>query len=298
MSESPKGTGKDKNAGQSGGGAVWLAVALVVAFVVFAGLYSASTAQKKQHDSAEIAAVAQDSSDEMDEDNDDVEVTQDSVVSDEGSDPAPMAEVQQSQAFEEDAEVSPEQVQSQEDEYARLTSPRTLGDVNAPVRIDEYSSLTCGHCGHFHKEVFHEVKKDYIDTGKAYIVFHDFPLNAPALHASMIARCLPEARYADFVQLLFETQEDWAYKVDYLKTLKQNAMLAGLDEQGFSACLQNVALQKFITDSIEQGQKEHGVESTPTFILNGSEMIKGAQPYDSFKKQLDDVLAKTEPSAQ
>ncbi|MGB0720728.1 MAG: thioredoxin domain-containing protein, partial [Bdellovibrionales bacterium] len=80
-------------------------------------------------------------------------------------------------------------------------SDRILGDANAPMRISEHSSLTCGHCGAFHKHTFKPFKEKWIDGGKAYLVFSDFPLNAPALHAAMAARCLPDTtRYFEFVQ--------------------------------------------------------------------------------------------------
>ena len=72
----------------------------------------------------------------------------------------------------------------------KALSERVLGNPGAPIKISEHSSFSCGHCGNFHQNVFSEFKANWIDTGKAYLVFSDFPLNAPALHASLVGRCI------------------------------------------------------------------------------------------------------------
>ncbi len=110
-----------------------------------------------------------------------------------------------------EAERATDETQLVEIDTAAAISDRILGDPNAPIKISEHSSLTCGHCGNFHKGTFKELKKRLIDTGKAYLVFSDFPLNGPAMHASMVARCLPQDQYFDFLQMLFETQDECAY---------------------------------------------------------------------------------------
>src|SRR5690606_7697965 len=99
-------------------------------------------------------------------------------------------------------------------------APRSMGDANAPVKMKEYMSLTCSHCASFHNNVLPELQK-FVDSGELYIEFNEFPLNAPALRASMIARCLPESRYNGFVKLLFSTQDVWATTPDYMTALRQ-----------------------------------------------------------------------------
>lgn len=69
---------------------------------------------------------------------------------------------------------------------------KELGDENAPVVIEEYASLSCNHCASFHKDTFPKLKEEYIDTGKVYFIYNDFPLNASALDGAMVARCMPE----------------------------------------------------------------------------------------------------------
>ena len=122
---------------------------------------------------------------------------------------------------------------------AAAIKDRILGDPNAPIKISEHSSFTCSHCGSFHKTTFNAFKERMIDTGKAYLVFSDFPLNAPALHASMIARCLPEDKYFDFVNELFKDQESWAFEAGYMDILQKKAEPHGLSQKAFKGELVN-----------------------------------------------------------
>lgn len=163
-------------------------------------------------------------------------------------------------------------------------SPRSLGEASAPVRIQEFFSLTCGHCAHFHNETLPALKK-YIDSGEVYMEFHEFPLNAPALRASMIARCLPADRYYGFITLLFKTQDVWASTPDYMTPLRQNAKLAGMSDEQFDACMENNELQQALGERIKNATDKWKIDSTPTFVINdGKEKISGAQPIYEFER--------------
>jgi len=297
MSESGN-TPEDKKNGeekQSSGSLVWVALALVVGFIILAGLLSSVDKVKKSHEHNITTNHAQ--HDEGAAVETDVVLSIDNaaetqVSEDVIADADITGEVEIAESF-----VTPEAADAAVDaQLGKLTKPRILGDPSAPMKISEYSSFTCGHCAAFHKDVFKKIKADYIDTGKAYLVFDDFPLNAPAMHASMVARCIPdENRYFDFVQLLFDTQEDWAYKADYLTSLKQNAMMAGLSEDGFKACLQNLDLQQAIVGNMKNAQEAHKINSTPTLVINDRLLVGGAQPYDVFQKKLDAELSQSQP---
>ncbi len=173
-------------------------------------------------------------------------------------------------------------------------SVRGLGDPNAPVTITEHSSLTCGHCGNFHKTTFKEIKEKLIDTGKVYLIFQDFPLEKTALSASMLARCLPEERYFPFIQLLFETQEKWAYTDDPIKHLRQNAQLAGLSSDKADACLANEDLRDGILHNMQQEQTSGiKISSTPTFIVvNEKSVIKGVTDITPFEEAVARITKK------
>lgn len=187
-------------------------------------------------------------------------------------------------------------------DLAAAKKERILGDPSAPIKISEHASLTCTHCGHFHKETFPAFKTAYIDTGKAYLVYSDFPLNAPALHASMAARCVPEDRYFDFIHDLFQEQDNWAYSKTYMNYLEAKAGEYGLRPAAFRQCVQSEELQTAILERMKAVQAQYNVNSTPSFVVNNQVLISGALPYDQFDQAIKDALSKieaenTEPSA-
>ncbi len=139
--------------------------------------------------------------------------------------------------------------------------------------------MTCSHCASFHKNTFEEFKKEYIDTGKVYLVFSDFPLNGPAVHASMIARCVPQDQYFDYIQSLFVNQENWAFDGNYINYLQTSAAEYGLNTADFKSCLNNEALQKGILEKLKAAQAQWKVSSTPTFVINNREVVSGAKSF-------------------
>ena len=174
---------------------------------------------------------------------------------------------------------------------AQVLRVTALGDPGAPVVIEEFASLTCGHCAHFHTENFEKLKAEYIDTGKVYFIYNDFPLNAPAMAATIIARCLPEDRYFQFVSFLFDTQEKWAYQDDYLRILKQNAKLLGGGEERLEACLSDDRLRTGMAEMMQKAQEKYEINSTPSIVLNrGQKILRGNLPFKDFKKDIDALL--------
>ena len=61
------------------------------------------------------------------------------------------------------------------------------GNHDAKIKLIIYESLTCGHCADFHKNVYPDLKKDFIDKGNVKIEYRSFPLDMAALNASKIA---------------------------------------------------------------------------------------------------------------
>ncbi len=162
---------------------------------------------------------------------------------------------------------------------------RVLGDANAPVTIVEYASATCPHCASFHKETFPALKKDYIDTGKVKFIFREFPFDDLALAAFMLARCAPEDKYFPMIDVLFEQQQTWA-RSNPKEELFKIAQLAGFSRESFEACLKNEEIAKGVIAIRDTAAETYGVESTPTFFING-ELLQGSQSYDEFKKLID-----------
>jgi len=169
---------------------------------------------------------------------------------------------------------------------------RILGNPEAPITIIEYASLTCPHCAHFTNDVLPELKKKWIDTGKAKLVLRDYPLDEPALRAAMIARCAPSDRYYGYVDIFFGAQEKWVTARDYRDALARLVKLGGMSREEFDNCLKNTALENKIVEGRLIASKELDVNSTPTFFINGIKFT-GAPTLEEFDKVLSGVAAKS-----
>ena len=172
-----------------------------------------------------------------------------------------------------------------------MLAERAMGNASAKVTIVEYSSLTCPHCADFHRDVLPRIEQEYIEKGLLRYVPRDFPLDRRALAAAMIARCVPPDRYFGFLDMLFRDQQTWARSADLLNDLKVRAQLAGLTPAEVEACLGNKELADGIQSAAAEAQKRDGIESTPTFFVDGKK-ISGAAPYDQFRSVIDEAIAK------
>lgn len=166
---------------------------------------------------------------------------------------------------------------------------KALGDPNAPVTVIEYASMTCGHCANFHKTTWPVLKSDYVDTGKVYFILREFPLDPLAAAGFMLARNAPGDRYFDVVDLLFERQRDWAYSDNPVEALRTLARQFGYSPQTFESTLSDQALLDSINAIRARGSDEFGVNSTPTFFING-EQVRGALSAEEMKAKLDPLL--------
>jgi protein-disulfide isomerase len=169
---------------------------------------------------------------------------------------------------------------------------RVLGDPNAPITIIEYASMTCPHCAHFAGDVLPDLKKKWIDTGKANLVLRDFPLDQEAVHASMIARCAPADRFYAFVDTFFADQDKWVTASDYQAALTRLAELGGMPKTEIEKCLADNALENEILNSRLVAAKQLDVDATPTFFVNGSKYT-GEPTVEGFNKLLSGLPQKS-----
>ena len=174
------------------------------------------------------------------------------------------------------------------------------GSANAPVTIVEYASMTCPHCAQFQKDIIPKLNKDYVDTGKVKVVFREYPLDGAARMASAVARCLSGDQYFSFIDLLFKNQMNWIKDFDNNNQLTREDILQGLTEQGRFAGLSREKVQSCADDPKNlalvdanwmEGQTKYNVNSTPTFIINGTSHA-GEIPYDELQKILDPLVKK------
>ena len=164
-----------------------------------------------------------------------------------------------------------------------------VGDPDAPVTVIEFFSLTCPSCERFHKNVYNRLKPEYVDAGKVRFIVRDFPLNAPALQAAVLAHCAGPDRYFAFIDVLFQTFDNWAGSGDYTDKLAQIGELGGVSRDRFADCLADTDLENRIFQSIADGQAEYDVSGTPTLVVNG-EKYDGKMTFDALARQIDRLL--------
>lgn len=173
---------------------------------------------------------------------------------------------------------------------------RILGKPNAPVTIIEYGSLSCPHCAHFAADVLPQLKKQWIDTGKARLIFRDFPLDQEAMAAETVARCaVPPARYYPLIDMMFANQDRWVVEQDWRAALQRLVQLAGISKKQFDACLANKTIEDQVAQSRLIASQQLGVDATPTFFINGKK-FEGAPTEEALSANLTEVYAQAAPT--
>ena len=168
-----------------------------------------------------------------------------------------------------------------------------IGDIEAPITIIEYSSLSCGHCANFHNDTLDDIKKDYVDTGIVRFVFRDFPFNYPALLGSMVLKCIPSDVRYDYMNALFKMQKQWVVR-DNATTTKELFKImqsGGMTKEDFDLCIKDTELENEILQGVIEAQNAFNIKSTPSFLINGA-LIEGNKPAKEFRQIIDKILSK------
>lgn len=162
-----------------------------------------------------------------------------------------------------------------------------LGRPDAPITVYEYASTTCPHCATFHKTTLAKFKAEWIEAGKAKLIYRDFPTGPRGLSvgASMIAHCSGPERYYGLLAMIMEQQDKWMNSQNPLVELKKLAKLAGMGEDKVDDCLKRQDLADAINARAKDAYEKLGVESTPTIII-GTNVMPGAIPYETLDKAL------------
>ena len=166
----------------------------------------------------------------------------------------------------------------------------TEGEESAKITIIAYESLTCGHCANFHKDVYPELKKDFIDKGLVRIEFRHFPLDLAAFNASKIAQCNNDGS-SSIMNTLYSGQKKWARgktpeeATGYLKKFLEGENV----NVNFEKCLSDKAIEDYVLNDRIDGVKKFEVNATPTIIINDKKFDK-ALNYKNLKKYLEKLI--------
>ena len=165
-----------------------------------------------------------------------------------------------------------------------------IGNADAKISIIAFESLTCSHCANFHKDVFPDLKKDYLDTGLAKIEFRHFPLDIAAFNASKVAQCKNDGN-EEILESLYANQQKWV-KGSSVEEANNN-LKKFLSSEGFNidfeSCINNKEIEDFVLNDRIDGAKNFKVNATPTIIINNEKFDKTLN-YKNLKKALEKLI--------
>jgi len=164
------------------------------------------------------------------------------------------------------------------------------GNEDAKITIITYESLTCGHCADFHKDVYPQLKKEFIDTGLVKIEFRHFPLDMAALNASKIAQCNNNGK-SDLLHFLFSNQKKWAIGQTVEKA-NENLKKLLKDENiliDFEKCTNNKNIEDYILNDRIEAVKKFKINATPAIIINNKKFEKSLN-YKNLKKSIEKLI--------
>jgi protein-disulfide isomerase len=147
----------------------------------------------------------------------------------------------------------------------------SIGKADAPVTVVEYASVACPGCAKFNNESWAEIKKAYIDTGKARWVTKEMLTHNPSWAAAgfLTARCLGKDKYYEAIDAMYRAQPEIDASQDVKGGLKKIANQFGMSDKAFEDCIGDETALAAMNDRIEKAAREDKVDSTPTFIING-----------------------------
>jgi protein-disulfide isomerase len=184
----------------------------------------------------------------------------------------------------------PEEGETGQQEYRRYEVSEdddpVLGPEDAAITLIEFSDYECPYCTRWHTEVFDRIREDYPDQVR--FVYRDFPLKSihpNAVPAAEAANCANEQdAFWEYSEKLFNGELGLNPEA-YLEYATQ----LDLDLDEFEKCFEEGRYSQEVEDDYQYAL-QLGVQSTPTFFLNGIPLI-GARPYEVFKDVIERELA-------
>ena len=183
-----------------------------------------------------------------------------------------------------------------ESKAVELKGAPVLGSKTATVTIVEVGDYQCHMCKLWFKETRPLIIENYVETGKANLVFIDMPFlgrdSTPASEATYCAN--DQGKYWEYHSTLFEYQQEiddgWANA----SRLQAIALNLGLDMEQFDKCMITDDHRAQVNANMQMAKKQFGANSTPTFVIVGptgeAQKIVGAHPYSTFVSVLDPML--------
>ena len=168
----------------------------------------------------------------------------------------------------------------------------TLGKDSADITILEWGDYQCTFCYRFHESSLNTIVDNYIQSGKARLIFKDFPLNGPdSVLAAEASHCAEDqGKFWEYHDVLYTNwggeRTGWITR----DSLNQFASTVKLDLEEFNSCLDEQKYKQRVLEMYQFGQ-EVGIDATPSFLIFNNEKvikIRGNQPIEVFIRTIDE----------
>ncbi len=176
-----------------------------------------------------------------------------------------------------------------------IDKAKAFGNPAAPLTIELFSDFQCPACRQLHLQELPMIMRDYVNTGKAYLVYKEFPLPMHPHSREAAALACASARvgkYEQVADVLFQTQPSWAESGKVYETVA--SVLTPAEQKKVQTLAKDPAILSEVEQDIQEGQRER-VNQTPTMLIirNGRKYpIGGSLNYDLLRRFFDDLISK------
>jgi protein-disulfide isomerase len=175
----------------------------------------------------------------------------------------------------------------------RADAARIQGSTTAPIWVIEVSDFQCPFCKTWHDSTYRALQREFVTPGTIRLAYVNYPLpnheNAmPAAEAAMCAGA--QGKFWEMHDGLFDTQDRWAHLPNAAALFDSVARSAGVDAAAMRRCIDQGAMRALIQADADRAQ-ESGVQATPSFIIGGDVLLRGAQPIAAFRRAIAQKLA-------
>ena len=172
-----------------------------------------------------------------------------------------------------------------------------LGSESAPITIVKFGDYQCEACYYWFHNTRSTLIDNYIETGKAKLVFMDLPfLGRDSITAAQASYCAEDqGKYWEYHTMLYTFQEVEAYDSGWADRDRLNAFASSLDMNmdEFNECMDSSKYKNRVKANFDEAMK-NDAKSTPTFIIisqdGKTEKFAGAQPYSVFAATIESML--------
>jgi protein-disulfide isomerase len=175
----------------------------------------------------------------------------------------------------------------------RADRGRYKGSDSARVTIVEVSDFQCPFCRQWFDQTYAKLDSAYIRTGKVRMVFINYPLpnHTQAYPAAKAALCAgAQGKFWPMHDRLFSTQSQWSGQADAAQRFARFAVDVGLDAAAWRDCYENDRVAPVVINDVS-GVSGAGIQGTPTFIVNGRDVLNGAVTFEEMSRSIEAQLS-------